>query len=285
MLSVRRSAFRDAYGPYGLIAGGSDGLGYAFAEAAARRGVNLVLMARQPERLQAAADRLRGAYHVDVVAVEADMADFEHVKALIDGLGVEIGLLVYNAAYCPIGPFADQTSEQLAQAAAVNVRAPLLLAKLLTGPMIARGRGGVVLMSSLAGAQGSPNLAAYAATKSFNATLAEGLWAELKPRGVDVVGCCAGAILTPGYTQAETLRPAPGSMAPAAIAEATLDALGHGPIVVPGPVNKIGRFALTRLLSRRAAIAVMSKNTGGLVDVAGEQTGSCVPQGDVHRTS
>ena len=144
------------------------------------------------------------------------------------------------------------------------MRAPLLLTKLLSAPMIERGRGGIVLMSSLAGSQGSPNLATYAATKSFTTILAEGLWKELKPHGVDVLACVAGAILTPGYQQAESAKPAPGTLDARTVAEGTLNALGRGPIFVPGAVNKVGRFVLTRLLSRRAAIAIMSKNTGGL---------------------
>ncbi|MEP6481784.1 MAG: SDR family NAD(P)-dependent oxidoreductase, partial [Rhodoglobus sp.] len=115
-----------------------------------------------------------------------------------------------------------------------------------------------------AGSQGSPNIAAYAATKAFNTILAEGLWSELKPRGVDVLACTAGAILTPGYSKAEGSKPAPGTLAADTVAEHTLNALGKGPIIVPGAVNKLGRFVLTRLLSRRAAIAIMSKNTGGL---------------------
>ena len=261
---VPTSAFKDVYGPYAVIAGGSDGLGFAFAEAAARRGVNLVLIARQEERLQASANRLKDAFHVDVVPLAADMADVESVITQLDALNKDIGLLVYNAALCPIGPFEHQTSDELSLATAVNVRAPLLLAKHLSASMISRGRGGIVLMSSLAGGQGSPNIAAYAATKSFNATLAEGLWSELKPHGVDVLACCAGAILTPGYNKAETSKPAPGTMTPEQVAETTLDALGRGPIVVPGAMNKVGRFALSRILSRRAAIAIMSKNTGGL---------------------
>jgi len=261
---VRPSPFTETYGPYALIVGGSVGLGAAFAEAIARRGLNLVLLARQPDRLQATAARLREAHGVDVIAVAADAADYADVAARVGDLGVPIGLLVYDAAYAPIGPFEDMREEQLRLAADVNVRAPLLLAKLLSGPMIERGRGGIVLMSSLAGSQGSPNIAAYAATKSFNAVLAEGLWKELKPRGVDVLACMAGAILTPGYRAAEHERPAPGTLSAEAVAERTLRALGRGPIVIPGAVNRLARFVLTRLLSRRAAIAIMSKNTGGL---------------------
>ena len=261
---MRTTRFKETYGPYALVAGGSYGLGAAFAEAIAQRGLNLVLLARQEDRLSATAAHLREAYGVDVIAAAVDVADYEKVKSRLDDLKVSIGLLVYDAAYAPIGRFEDVSADQLARATDVNVRAPLLLTKLLSAPMIERGRGGIVLMSSLAGSQGSPNIAAYAATKSFNAIFAEGLWNELKPLGVDVLACVAGAILTPGYQEAESAKPAPGTLEAKQVAERTLDALGKGPIFVPGAVNKVARFVLTRLLSRRAAIAIMSKNTGGL---------------------
>ena len=223
-----------------------------------------MILARNEDQLTATAERLIAEYRVDVIPIVADMADFDSVKERLGQLTASIGLLVYDAAYAPIGRFEDVTEEQLDRATAVNVRAPLLLTKLLSRPMIERGRGGIVLMSSLAGAQGSPNIAAYAATKAFNTILAEGLWKELKPKGVDVLACVAGAILAPGYRAAEGAKPAPGSLTAAVVAERTLNALGKGPIVVPGAVSKIGRFVLARLLSRRAAINIMAKNTGGL---------------------
>ncbi len=261
---MRPARFQERYGPYGLVAGGSDGLGAAFAEAMARRGLNLVLVARQEDRLKATAVRLSETYDVDVVPLAMDLADIDDARKRVGALDVSIGLLVYNAAFAPIGRFEDTGDEDLARAVDVNVKAPLLLAKLLSAPMIERGRGGIVLMSSLAGAQGSPNLAAYAATKSFNAILAEGLWKELKPHGVDVLACCAGAVLTPGYQQAAQVKPAPGTLRARDVAERTLNALCRGPVVIPGATNKVGRFVLTRLLPRRAAIAIMAKNTGGL---------------------
>ena len=259
-----RATFAETYGPYALVAGGSDGLGAAFAEAIAQRGVNLVLLARDKDRLNETATRLRDSYGVDVVAIPADLADSETVTKRIAELEASIGLLVYNAAYAPIGRFEDVSADQLALASDVNVRAPLMLIKSLSVPMIERGRGGIILMSSLAGEQGSPNIATYAATKSFTTILAEGLWKELKPRGVDVLACVAGAILTPGYRQAESAKPAPGALDARTVAEGALDALGRGPVFVPGAVNKVARVLMTRLLSRRAAIAIMSKNTGGL---------------------
>lgn len=261
---MKAGQFKEKYGQYALVAGGSDGLGFAFAEALAKRGLNLVLMARQKERLESAAARLKEAYKIDVVSIAADMADYENVKRNIQTLNVPIGLLVYNAAFAPIGLFEDTSEEHLALAAGVNVKTPLLLIKLLSAEMIKQKRGGIVLMSSLAGQQGSPKLAAYAATKSFNAVLAEGLWKEFKPHGVDVIACCAGAVRTPGYKQAGKNKNAPGTLDAREVAEKTLKALGKKPIVIPGAINKIGRFVLTRLLSRKAAVGIMSKNTGGL---------------------
>jgi len=256
--------FIKKYGPYALVAGGSKGLGAAFAESLAQRGINLILIARERDQLEATADRLRKAYSIDVLSYAVDLANFDKVKSIIENINVSIGLLVYNAAHAPIGLFENINEEQLSYAANVNIKTPLLLAKLLCAPMIQNKRGGIVLMSSLAGGQGSPKLAAYAATKSFNAILAEGLWKELRPHGVDVIGCCAGAILTPGYQQAEKTKKAPGTLSPDNVAEQTLKVLGKGPIVIPGTVNKLGRFFLTRIMSRKAAIEIMSKNTGGL---------------------
>jgi len=256
--------FRNNYGPYALVAGASYGLGGAFAEALAERSLNLVLIAREKERLESFAKHLKEKYPIDVITIAADLADYEKTRNLIAGLDVSTGLLVYNAAYASIGLFEYTSEDQLALAAAVNVRTPMLLSKLLTESMIKNRRGGIILMSSLAGIQGSPNLAAYAATKAFNAILAEGLWKELKPHGIDVIGCCAGAIITPGYQQAQKMNKAPGTLPAAKVAEIALQSLGRGPLTVPGGFNKFIRFLMARFLPRKMAINIMAKNTGGL---------------------
>ena len=130
-------------------------------------------------------------------------------------------------------------------------------------PMIARRRGALILMSSLAGNQGSPSIAVYAASKAFNKILAESLWKELKPKGIDVIACCAGAVRTPGFAGASG-KDAPGTMDPASVAGRAVAALGRGPVVVPGFVNKLASFFLGRLLSKRMAIGVMANSTKGL---------------------
>ena len=119
-------------------------------------------------------------------------------------------------------------------------------------------------MSSLAGNQGSPKIATYAASKAFNIILAEGLWNELKRHNIDVLVCCAGAITTPGYVNAKTTKEAPGTLDAANVAKKTLKRLGKGPTTVPGRINKIARFLMGRLFPRKFAISIMDKNTQNL---------------------
>src|SRR5262249_54170775 len=138
----------------------------------------------------------------------------------------EVGLLVYNAAHALVGPFLEQPLAEKLRVLDVNCRGPLILSDELGRPMVQRGRGGIILMSSLAGTQGTPLVATYAATKAFNLVLGESLWDELRGRGVDVLACRAGATRTPGF---ERSKPAPSPtpvMDAGPVAEQALGALG-----------------------------------------------------------
>ena len=176
---------------------------------------------------------------------------------------LDVGLIVYNATHAPVGEFASADVENLMRVVDVNVRAPVALLRTFLPQMRGRGRGAVVLMTSLAGDQGSPRIAAYAASKAFTRVLAEGLWHELENRGVDVVACCAGAVRTPGYAMTAG-EDAPGTLDPEEVVERALRALGHGPVVIPGFVNRAAAVFVSRLLPRRAAIAIMARSTSGL---------------------
>lgn len=252
--------FAARYGPWALVAGASEGLGAAFATELAGRGLNIVLVARRPEPLAALAARLPTA----TVTVAADLATEQGVDAACAAAGERaVGLVVANAAYCPIGPFLDLDAGQVRQTLAVNCTAPLTLAHRLLPPMVARRRGGFILMSSLAGLQGAAGIATYAATKAFGAIFAEGLWAELRGTGVDVVACVAGAVATPGLTAAKPRR-APGTLPPERVVVAALRRLQRGPRTVPGAVARTSAMVLTRLFPRRLAIATIGRASDDL---------------------
>lgn len=255
----------ERYGRWAVVAGASAGLGAAFATALARRGIDLVLVARQQALLEPLADRLRQLHGVEIRTLALDLAEPGALETLSRATAtLEVGLAIYNAAFAPLAPLVDTPIEALARVVDTNVRAPLLFARTFAPAMTVRRRGAIVLMSSLAGLVGTPRLAAYGASKAFALTLAEAMWAELKPHGVDVVAVCAGAIRTPGYDRAAAGRSAPGTMSAQAVVARTLAALGQGPRLVPGWINRVAAWVLGRLAPRRLAIAVMAGSTRGL---------------------
>ena len=128
-----------------------------------------------------------------------------------------------------------------------------------------RGRGAVVLMSSLTAFQGSPYASIYGATKAFNLSLAEALWSELAASGVKVIASCAGATLTPGYLKRSARGGAPGELEPAQVAKETLAALGSGPLLIPGAFNRFASFLMRRLMPRRTTIGLMGSQTRKLL--------------------
>lgn len=256
------SAFAEKYGPFAIVAGASEGLGAAFADAIASRGVGVVLLARRKDALESVAAEVTKKHGVEARTVVCDLADASFTEATRD---LDIGLGVYNAAHSFIAPLLERPLEDALRVVDVNVRGPLRFAHAIVPQMIARKRGGLVLMSSMAGFQGNPRLAAYAASKAFGIVLAESLWAELRPRGVDVIASCPGAVRTPNYLKT-TEKEAPGTLDALAVATRTLDALGSGPTYVPGAVNKMARFFLGRMLPRSSAVGIMESNTRDLRD-------------------
>ena len=177
--------FRYRYGPWALVTGASSGIGEHFARRLADRGLNLLVAARRLDRLEALARELRDTHRVEVVPVAVDLAADEVADALVGACGErDVGLVVSNAGLGMKGLLADADAEELEDMLAVNCRAPMLVARAFAPRLVARGRGGLVLVGSIEGFQGYPWSTAYAATKGFVHSLGEGLWGELHPKGV-----------------------------------------------------------------------------------------------------
>lgn len=253
--------FKERYGPWALVAGASDGLGAAFAAALAARGFHVVVIARREALLEELAAKLRATHGVQVRAAALDLASPDLGERLREVCaGIEVGLAIHNAAFAPVGAVLERRLDELLSAVDVNVRAPLTLVHTLAPAMVNRGRGGILLMSSLAGFQGTPRLATYAGTKAFNNVFGEALWHELRESGVDVSVCCAGAIRTPGFVAASA-KDAPGTLDAEVVVENALRSLGRGPVSVPGRINRAAGLILGRLFPRRWAVGIMARNT------------------------
>jgi short-subunit dehydrogenase len=246
------------------VLGASEGIGAAFAHEFARAGLSVVLVARSRERLTAVAQEIEEQHGVETLVVPCDLASSDAVGRIGAGAGERvIGLVVYNAAAAAIGPFLDLPVEHHLQAVDVNARAVVAVCHRFGGPMKARGRGGIVLMSSLTAFQGTPLVATYGATKAFNLAFAEALGNELEEHGIDVLACCAGATLTPGYRRATLARPegwlAPKPQEPAEVAREALAALGRRAFVITGRGNRLASFVMRRLLSRGKSVRWIGK--------------------------
>ena len=253
------TTFADRYGPWAVVAGASEGLGEALARGCAERGLNVVLIARRGELAQRLADDIAATAGVETRAVRADLAvrgDLDRILA--DLADVDVGLLVYNAAFSVVGPFWNFDVDTHLREIDVNVRGPLVLAHGFGVRLRERGRGGIILLSSMGALQGMVRVANYSATKAYNLVLAEGLWAELRDDGVDVLVSCAGATRTPNYIASEPDDANVPVQEPEQVARETLDALGKQPTVFPARVLRFTHFAFRHLVGRRAAVRLMA---------------------------
>lgn len=263
--------FRARYGPVAVVAGASEGLGEAFAEAIASRGLDLVLVARRAPRLEMVASRIAATHGVRARPVALDLGRPNASGLLLaEAPPGQVGLLVYDAAVSPIGEFVRVPLEEHVRLLDVNCRTPMLLAHAYAPEMAARGRGGILLMSSMAGFQGTAMVAHYAASKAYLTTLAEGLACELGPRGVDVLACCAGATRTPGFVASRPASSGAPVMDPRTVVEAALDALPEGGgSMIPGVVNRVAAGVL-RVMPRKLAVRVISRSTRQMYDHAAD---------------
>ena len=256
------STFSDKYGPWAVVAGASVGIGAEFCRQIAAEGVNVVLVSRSVDKLDALAAELRGAHGVETRVAGVDLAAPGAEAELFAATeGVEIGLFVYNAGADTINDyFLNQEAEEWHAMLRRNCSVPLLASHHYAQPMVARKRGGIILVTSGAAWAGGGRLTTYGGTKAFDLIFAEGLWAELKRDDVDVLSLVVGATDTPSLRASldkfgvavEDLAQHGGLADSADVARAGLEHLGDGPTWQMGVPDGAGPSLLAGLPRRQA---------------------------------
>lgn len=225
------------YGPWAVVAGGSEGVGAEFARLLAESGINLVLVARRAGPLEDTAQRCR-RLGVEVRTVATDLAGADGAGQVIAATaGLEVGLLIYNAgANTYSQEFLDGDLTGFQTVIDLNVTTMMALTQHYGRAMRERRRGGILLVGSMAGYLGSVRHTVYGGVKAFGRIFAEGLWVELREHGVDVLELVLGVTRTPAMERAGLNFDIPGMAVaePAEVAREGLDQLANGPVHVAG---------------------------------------------------
>jgi uncharacterized protein len=193
---------RDKFGPWALVTGASSGIGEEFARQLAASGLNLILVARRLPLLEQLGHTLKQKYQIQYRAVELDLTE-ENFLETLDKVtrDLEIGLVISNAGMPVPGKFLTIERRDLIKSVNLKVIAHLNLAHHFGARLTKRGRGGLLLVSSIGGLQGVPHVANNAATEAYVLSLGEALHVEFEKRGVNVTVLLPGPTDTPGITK------------------------------------------------------------------------------------
>ncbi len=184
--------------PTVLITGASSGIGATYAERFARRGHDLVLVARDKTRLDALAKRLQEEHGVTAAVLQADLTESADLAAVEARLreDARIGILINNAGMAQTGSFLQQTSESIERLVTLNTTAPARLAAAVAPRFAQAGTGTIVNIGSVVGFAPELGMTVYGATKAFVLFLSQGLNLELAPKGVYVQAVLPAATRT-----------------------------------------------------------------------------------------
>ncbi|MCP2196797.1 SDR family NAD(P)-dependent oxidoreductase [Lentzea flava] len=241
-----------------LVTGAGTGIGAAIAQRLAAQGTHLVLVARDAERLEVAAQRLRAEHGIDVLVVRLDLSlpdASARLAELVRDAGVEVEILVNNAAVAAVGPVAEADPETMRALIDLNAASVAQVSAYFLPGMVARGRGAIVNIASTAAYAPAPYNAAYAASKAFVLSFTRALWFETWGTGVRVVAVSPGAVETP-------MNPGRGvgKRRPEQVADTVMRALrGRAPAVVDGRVNAVQAFLFDRVLPTRTVTRLAGK--------------------------
>jgi len=228
-----------------LVTGASSGIGAAFARRLARDGRHLVLVARRADRLEALARELEATHPIRVDTIACDLVAPGAAAALVErveGRGFTVDWLVNNAGVGTAGGFARLPVAHELDQIRLNVEVLVDLTGRCLPGMVARGRGAIVNVASVAGFSPSPFMATYAATKAFVLSFSEAIAVELRGSGVQVLCVCPGLTRTEFQEHAKvdvSTLPSFAWMSADTVADQAVRAVGRTTVLVNGTMNAV----------------------------------------------
>ena len=261
---AEQKRLKDKYGRWAVVTGASSGIGKELALRLAEAGLSLILVARRQAALEALQKTMAEQYGTESELVAADLSTPEGVEQVIASSNkVSVGLLVASAGFGTSGPFIDNALAVERNMLAVNCDALLHLSHHFGQRFAQQGKGGLILLSSMVAFQGAPFSANYAATKAYVQALAEGLYHELRPLGVDVLAAAPGPVRT-GFGERATMNMAQ-ALTPEQVGIPILKALGRRMTVVPGSLSKFLTYSL-HTMPRSGRVWAMGSIMKGMHD-------------------
>lgn len=247
-------------GKTALITGASSGIGLAYAEEFAKRGTNLVLVARREDLLNEIAQRIGKSSKVTVTAIPMDLATLSSGKKLIKELedkSIEVDFLINNAGFGTSGRLIHENREKVQQEIVLNIATLVDLTAAYLPTMLARNSGAIVNIASTAAYQPVPGMAVYAATKAFVKSFTAAVWGEVSGSNVRVLAVSPGATNTDFFEVAGT-KPSKAPAPVSGVIETTFKALDSSksrPTVIDGTSNRVTAF-VAKLMPERTVIKV-----------------------------
>ena len=249
------------YGEWAVITGASSGIGKELTRLLCESGLNVVLVARNKEALDILKIEVEKNHGITAETIVADLGNAEFAEVYQSTKNKKVGLFVASAGFGTSGEFIENSVQTESNMIQVNCVALMQMTHFFAQKFVAQNKGGIILLSSMVAFQGVPFSANYAATKAYVQSLAEGLYHELKPKGVDVLAAAPGPVKS-GFAARANMN-MDMYLTTQQIGVPVLKALGRKMTVLPGNLTKMLVYSL-RTVPRYFKIKIMKLVMNGM---------------------
>lgn len=251
-------------GKWALVTGASSGIGEYFCRDLAKRGANLILVARRKEKLTILAEQMTEHYKIQTHVISEDLAKLDAAQSVYDAvqkLGIHVDILINNAGFGMYGKLHETELKRNQDMLIVNVFSLSTLTQLFLPAMIEKKEGTIINVASTAAFQPVPYMSNYGATKAFVLSFTEALWAEYKDVGIHVLAICPGPVETEFFDVLDMGEPSLGTMdTPENVVRTAFKAIDKNKIyAIPGPAVNYIKAQLSRLSPRETTAKIAEK--------------------------